>query len=167
MPVSRLLAKSSASYLVFAAILRTFYWLGSSWSSGIIRMSAASSGATDLVVSLFFAVADFEWFVVLAMARDLEAGPGRDSLSLSFQAQHPGFPFASSLQRRIMSSVDRIVARSKPHGFGQVYAEAVLSALIAVGHFRRGMSQLFLDVAFVDCGRTGESRAQAVAGEEG
>ena len=36
-------------------------------------MSAAPSGATDLVVSLFFAVADFEWFVVLAMARDLTA----------------------------------------------------------------------------------------------
>ena len=72
--------KSSASSLAFAANLMTFNWLGSSWSSGIIRMSTAPSGATDLVISLFFAVEDFEWFVVLAMARDLEAGPGRDSL---------------------------------------------------------------------------------------
>ena len=55
-------------------------------------MSVAPAGATNLVVLLFFAVADFEWFVVLGMARDLEAGPGRDSLSILF-CPAPGLPF--------------------------------------------------------------------------
>lgn len=43
---------------------------------------------------------------------------------------------------------------------GQVDAEAISAALIAAGHLRGGMAELFLDIAFVDLGRRGEASAQ-------
>ena len=48
---------------------------------------------------------------------------------------------------------------------GQVDPKPVAAALIAPGHFRRGVAELLLHEAFVDLGGGGEAGAQRMAGE--
>ena len=48
---------------------------------------------------------------------------------------------------------------------GEIDPEPVAPALIAAGHFRRGVAEMLLDVTFVDLGRRGEAGAQRVPGE--
>lgn len=52
---------------------------------------------------------------------------------------------------------------SHPRRFGQVHAEPVAVALISPGHFGAGMLQLFLDIAFIDLGAAGQTRARSRA----
>src|SRR6056297_648307 len=92
MPVSRMLARSSASSLALAATFRTLSGLGSSWSSEIRRMSAAPSGAADPAASVFVEVAGFERVVVLAMVRILVTPNPDEPLSI-LSSPAPGLPF--------------------------------------------------------------------------
>ena len=59
----------------------------------------------------------------------------------------------------------RLVAGLQPRGFGEIDPEPVAAALVAPGHLRRGVAELFLHAAFVDLGGGGEAGAQRMAGE--
>ena len=48
-------------------------------------------------------------------------------------------------------------ATLKARGFCKIYTEAVAASLIAAGHFGGGVAEVFLDVALVHFGRTGET----------
>jgi hypothetical protein len=75
-----------------AATLRTLSGLGSSWSSGIIRMSPAPSGAADPAVSVFFVVAGFGRVAVLAMVSVLVTPDPEETLSI-LSSPATGLPF--------------------------------------------------------------------------
>ena len=51
----------------------------------------------------------------------------------------------------------------KPRRLGQIDPEPVAAALVAPGHFGRGVAELLLHVALVDLGRGGEAGAQRMA----
>jgi hypothetical protein len=87
-----MLARSSASSLALAATLRTLSGLGSSWSSGIIRMSAALSGAADPEATVLLEGMDFSRVVVLAMVRVLVMPDPDEALSI-LSSPAPGLPF--------------------------------------------------------------------------
>ena len=53
----------------------------------------------------------------------------------------------------------------QPRRLGEIDAEPVAAALVAPGHFRRGVAELLLHEAFVDLGGGGEAGAQRMAGE--
>ena len=53
----------------------------------------------------------------------------------------------------------------KPRRLGEIDAEAVAAALVASGHLRRGVAELFLHPAFVDFRGGGQAGAQRMAGE--
>ena len=55
--------------------------------------------------------------------------------------------------------------RSESRRLGEIDPEPVAAALVAAGHFGRGVAELLLDVALVDLGRGGEAGAQRMAGE--
>ena len=53
----------------------------------------------------------------------------------------------------------------QPRRLGEIDAEPVAAALVAPGHFRRGVAELLLHPALVDLGGGGEAGAQRMAGE--
>lgn len=55
--------------------------------------------------------------------------------------------------------------RSQSGRFGEVDPEAVPPALVFAGHFRRGMTELLLHIAFFNLGGRGEASAQRVTRE--
>src|SRR5271155_2651550 len=53
----------------------------------------------------------------------------------------------------------------QPRRLGEIDSEPIAAALVAPGHFRRGVAELLLHEAFVDLGGRGEAGAQRMAGE--
>ena len=51
-------------------------------------------------------------------------------------------------------------------GLGQVHTEPISAALISSSHLRRGVTEVFLDVAFIDFGAAGEAGPQRMAREQ-
>lgn len=57
----------------------------------------------------------------------------------------------------------RMCCRLQPCGCGEIDAEAIAAALIVAGHFGTGVTEVFLDIAFVDVGIGGKACAQGMA----
>lgn len=66
---------------------------------------------------------------------------------------------------RLLSNLPEQGRDLQSGGFGEIHTESVPAALIATSHLGRNVSEMLLDVALVDLGAAGKTRAQAMAAE--